>query len=211
MTRSKIQRATDLLLVLAAADAVAAEGANPGTVVFHKILFHAKLDASARGLRAPYQSYMRWLHGPFSRDAKADEELLRKLGLLKGHAATVRARQLVAHYLPLFAKNNEKLVASVVKSAQKRARWNARKAMNECYAIPAKRLGVDPTLGKTLKQLPKGTAFHPEQPGALEPRIDENLLDDFLLEMRLTDEDLRNSSEVEFSGSLSDLERELGA
>src|SRR5216684_4236980 len=120
MTRSRTQRAIDLLLVLDAAKVVGDQKQTPGAVAFHKILFHAKLDASTRGL-------------------------------MRGHAATARARQLVTHYRPLFAGTIGDILECVERSARKRAKWSGKKAKADCYGIRAERLGVDPSIGRTLR------------------------------------------------------------
>ena len=39
----------------------------------------------------------------------------------------------------------------------------------------------------------------------------ENVVDDFLLDLRLTEEDRRDGRSIEFAGSVEDLKRELGA
>jgi hypothetical protein len=211
MTRDKIQRAIDLLLVLNAAKIVGERKDPPGAVVFHKILFQAKLDAAARGFRAPHHRYIRWKHGPYSRDETDDERLLRSLRLLQAHRATPRGREIVEHYVPLFTEACAAVIKAVERSARKRARWNAKRAMAECYSIKTERLGVDPKLGRTLKDLPEGTEFRLEPAKAVELVIDENVVDDFLLDLRLTEEDRRDGRSIEFAGSVEDLKRELGA
>ncbi len=209
MTRSRTQRAIDLLLVLDAAKVVGDQKQTPGAVAFHKILFHAKLDASTRGLRAPHHQYIRWKHGPFSRDATDDEQLLTTLGLMRGHAATARAAQLVIHYRPLVAGTIGDILECVERSARKRAKWSGKKAKADCYGIRAERLGVDPSIGRTLRDLPQGTPLHLDPVGGADLRVDEDLVDDFLLDLRITDADIRASREIEFSGSVTEVEHEL--
>lgn len=209
MTRSSKQRATDLLLVLDAASVVAAKRANPGDVVFHKILFQAKLAAAERGFLAPHQGYKRWRHGPFSDEATQDEKLLKQLGLMTGQVATKRGREIVQHYRPLFAEGQPEVFEIMESSARKRATWNARDAMAECYAVPVERLGVDRSLGRVLRDLPKGTQFKLDRQDARDLTLDEDLVDDFLLDVRLSEDDLRASRHIAFSGTTAELEAEL--